>query len=103
MEFGDLVSFLCRFLIPRNCSHSAENYISATHRIKYQNILNIKILYILNINIYINNQMYKLERKLKESLLEVNEFGNIFRHLGFISYKLELRRQNSYPVSSVPK
>ena len=47
--------------------------------------------------------MYKLERKLKESLLEVNKFGNIFRHLGFISYKLELRRQNSYPVSSVPK
>ena len=32
--------------------------------------------------------MYKLERKLKESLLEANVFGNIFRHLGFISYIL---------------
>ena len=49
------------------------------------------------------SRIYRLERKLEESLLEVNEFGNIFRHLGFISYKLELRRQNSYPVSSVPK
>ena len=53
--------------------------------------------------IYTCIYFYKLERKLKESLLEVNKFGNIFRHLGFISYKLELRRQNSYPVSSVPK
>ena len=32
--------------------------------------------------------MYRLERKLKESLLEVNVFGNIFCHLGFISYKI---------------
>ena len=39
---------------------------------------------------YIFFSTYKLERKLKESLLEVNKFGNIFRHLGFISYKLEL-------------
>ena len=49
------------------------------------------------------SRIYRLERKLEESLLEVNEFGNIFRHLGFISYILELRRQISYPVSSVPK
>ena len=52
---------------------------------------------------YMYMYMYKLERRLKESLLEVNEFGNIFRHLGFISYKLELGGQNSYPASSVPK
>ena len=46
---------------------------------------------------------YKSGALVTQSLLEVNEFGNIFRHLGFISYKLELRRQNSYPASSVPK
>lgn len=29
---------------------------------------------------YTYTYTYKLERRLKESLLEVNEFGNIFRH-----------------------
>ena len=76
-------------------------YIYVVHILR---VLHIFCMYVYNIlYIYTYTIYYKLERKLKESLLEVNEFGNIFRHLGFISYKLELRRQNSYPVSSVPK
>ena len=99
MEFGDLVSFLCRFLIPRNCSHSAENYISATHRIKYQNILNIKISYVFNTNIYIN---YPEGWMALHTRTKAVHFGWSSSELVMLISK-ELMMRTSMKLLSIPK